>query len=161
MSLLFGRLWNSTFVALNLSFLIKFYPHTTEQPVDTFGRSTAFDTDVRACEKGVVVYLIGQLTLYLLYSLPQKPLQFYVDHYRSDWKGSAGLTAIWNLWSLMTVFDLGLSSINTVFPLLNDILKPHHLRISLVSDGTEHGVSKSCMQRKRSRTVLAGHNTNQ
>ncbi|KAI9343878.1 hypothetical protein DFJ73DRAFT_840836 [Zopfochytrium polystomum] len=98
-TLVLDVLWNSAFVALNAGFLGAYYPPLP--PTDG-----AVLDEVRVCDSGVLVYLVGQLGLYALYSLPQKPLQFYVEHVRPDLKRHPAVVTIWNFWSIITLFDL-------------------------------------------------------
>ncbi|KAI9332536.1 hypothetical protein BDR26DRAFT_921719 [Obelidium mucronatum] len=88
---------NVFFIALNASFLALFSPAS----------ALAADAGAgRVCEPNVRTYLAGQLALYCVYSLPQRPLQFYIENYNPELRRSRLVAIVWALWSLMTLFDI-------------------------------------------------------
>ncbi|KAJ3130738.1 hypothetical protein HK100_007591, partial [Physocladia obscura] len=89
---------NLLFIGVNLGFLLAFAPAGAELPV--------FDDGARICENGVRSYLIGQIVLYSVYSLPQRPLQYYIENFNPEAKKSRLVAVIWALWSLFTLFDI-------------------------------------------------------
>ncbi|KAJ3209040.1 hypothetical protein HDU82_001514 [Entophlyctis luteolus] len=94
---------NCLCVGLNLGFLIAFKP----QASDLGSTSSADDSSQpRVCENGVQSYLIGQLVLYVFYSLPQRPLQYYIENFNPEARYSKVVGFIWALWSVFTVFDI-------------------------------------------------------
>ncbi|KAI8614482.1 hypothetical protein BC830DRAFT_382761 [Chytriomyces sp. MP71] len=91
---------NVFFIALNSTFLALFYPQADYLPADP-------EVPVgRVCESSVRTYLIGQLLLYILYSLPQRPLQYYMENWNPELKRNGLVRSIWAFWSLMTLFDM-------------------------------------------------------
>ncbi|KAJ3071834.1 hypothetical protein HDU98_004725 [Podochytrium sp. JEL0797] len=90
---------NTAFIALNLGILIAFNPAASQLSPDT-------SDGALVCESSVRAYLIGQLVLYIVYSLPQKPLVYYIDWYNPEARRSRAVSLLWTLWSLLTLFDI-------------------------------------------------------
>ncbi|KAJ3193692.1 hypothetical protein HK101_004356 [Irineochytrium annulatum] len=102
-------LWNGAAISINAVILALYYPRSFTPPsYEPIANSTktlfvASPADVplddgvadRFCEQNVVVYLMGQLALAVLYSLPQKPLQYVLDNYKPEWKKHPVVLLLW------------------------------------------------------------------
>ncbi|KAJ3333803.1 E3 ubiquitin-protein ligase znrf3 [Blyttiomyces sp. JEL0837] len=106
-SLTIDVVWNVSFIALNATFLSLFYPSETNPNLTDDGTAPPFhpENDLM-CEQNVVTYLIGQLVLYTFYSLPQKPLQYFIETYRPDLRRHPVVMTLWTVWSIVTLFDI-------------------------------------------------------
>ncbi|KAJ3097037.1 E3 ubiquitin-protein ligase rnf13 [Phlyctochytrium planicorne] len=89
--------WNGTFLLIN-SLIVGLY-----FPPNLRGDNT---TETNRCETNIMVYLFGQILLAAIYSTPQKPLQYFLDHHRPEWKRHPVVVTLWAIWSVMTLFDI-------------------------------------------------------
>ncbi|KAJ3237500.1 hypothetical protein HDU78_004059 [Chytriomyces hyalinus] len=100
-SLLIDLAGNCFFIALNTAFLVAFAPESNMLPA-----ADSVAPSGRICEENVRTYLIGQLVLYIIYSLPQRPLQYYIENYNPELRRNRAIGVVWSVWSLLTLFDI-------------------------------------------------------
>ncbi|KAI8828601.1 hypothetical protein BJ741DRAFT_625799 [Chytriomyces cf. hyalinus JEL632] len=100
-SLLIDLAGNCFFIALNTAFLVAFAPESNMLPA-----ADSVAPSGRICEENVRTYLIGQLVLYIIYSLPQRPLQYYIENYNPELRRNRAIGIVWSVWSLLTLFDI-------------------------------------------------------
>ncbi|KAJ3103787.1 E3 ubiquitin-protein ligase rnf13 [Phlyctochytrium bullatum] len=96
-------LWNSGFITLNALILGLYYPENLRSPD---GPQLPMLPGAGRCEPNIVLYLFGQIGLSVIYSLPQKPLQYFLDNHRPEWKRHPVVLTLWTLWSIITLFDI-------------------------------------------------------
>ncbi|KAI8847816.1 hypothetical protein BC829DRAFT_233829 [Chytridium lagenaria] len=94
-SVIIDLAWNFSYITVNSVILVLYYPSNL-LGTGKGGR----------CEGNIVTFLLGQVVLSLLYSLPQKPLQYFLDHYRPEWKRHPVVMTLWMMWSIITLFDI-------------------------------------------------------
>ncbi|KAJ3230206.1 hypothetical protein HDU81_004660 [Chytriomyces hyalinus] len=119
-SLLIDLAGNCFFIALNTGFLVAFAPESNILPPDDSVAPSG-----RICEENVRTYLIGQLVLYIIYSLPQRPLQYYIENYNPELRRNRAIGVVWSVWSLLTLFDIIWFIVGQVWVFKAELCKKH------------------------------------